>query len=308
MAEPATSIPLILATLASAFAFVLIVRRFRQPVGHRGSVMPVQIIFAGIGSLCLGVFVYRVAAIHKAWVPLEAHVDGLLLIGILLAFSILYIQSRPKLFGLSLFATPLLFLMLAWGVCASLWTYRPFNNQTFEPAWIIFHTSTTYLGLLGCGIGAAGGAMYLFVQRRLKDKAKLGQVNPMASLETLELLILRAATLGFALLTLSLVSGLIVVTQSELTTSMGVAWWSSPKLYLAASAWLVYALLVNVRSFTTFRGRRAAWLAIAGLVLVLATYGAVEAMSRSTDDDPRLPMQIEPVTETRDAAPYSEGD
>ena len=122
--------------------------------------------------------------------------------------------------------------------------------------------------------------MYLFVQGRLKTKAGLGQVNPMASLETLETLIIRAATLGFVLLTLSLISG-FMVTQSDEATSLGKAWWSSPKVWLAVSAWVVYAVLINVRSFSTVRGRRAAWLAIAGLVLVLATYGAVEALDRT---------------------------
>lgn len=282
MTEPQTSIPLILATLASALAFVLAAQRVRLPDDQRPSLWAMHLLLGATTLICAAVFAYRVIYVHRVWQPVQAHVDGLLLIAGLLAPSIWYIQSRPRLFGLSLFALPLLTLILLWGVCASLWTYRPFKLDTFEPAWVVFHTTATYLGLLGCGLGAAGGAMYLFVQRRIKAKAGLGQVNPMASLETLEMLILRAATLGFVLLTLSLVSGLIIVTQADQATSLGKAWWTSPKVWLAASAWGVYALLINIRSFSTFRGRRAAWLAIAGLVLVLATYGAVEALSKKT--------------------------
>lgn len=190
-------------------------------------------------------------------------------------------------------------MILLWGVCATLWTYRPFNLDSFAPAWSFFHLAVTYFGLLGCGLGAAGGAMYLFVQGRLKSKAGLGQVNPMASLETLETLIVRAATLGFVLLTLSLVSGMIMVTQSDEATSLGSDWWRSPKVWLAAAAWVVYAVLINVRSFSTFRGRRAAWLAIAGLVLVLATYGAVEALDRS-EPETDVPASLEPRPEEAD--------
>lgn len=279
--SPATSILLILSTLATALAFAMAVRRVRVQGDDQPNAWPLHLLIGAVTLLCAGLFIYRVLVIHKAWQPLQAHVDGLLLIGALLAPAILYIQTRPRLFGLSLFALPLLGLILLWAVCASLWTYRPFKHDTFEPAWVVFHTTATYLGLLGCGLGAAGGAMYLFVQRRIKSKAGLGQVNPMASLETLETLIIRAATLGFVLLTLSLVSGLIIVTQADRTTSLGEAWWGSPKVWLAAAAWVVYALLINIRSFSAFRGRRAAWLAIAGLVLVLATYGMVEAMSKS---------------------------
>ena len=285
MPEQATSIPLIIAILATAGAMVLAARRIRQSPEATSQLWPIQAMLGLVVTICLGTFILRVALVHKAWQPVQAHIDGLLLIGLLLAASILYIQSRPRLFGLTLFALPLLALILLWGVCATLWTYRPFNLDSFTPAWTVFHLTATYLGLLGCGLGAAAGAMYLFVQGRLKNKAGLGQVNPMASLETLETLIVRSATLGFVLLTLSLISGLVMVTQSENVTAYGKAWWISPKVLLAGSAWVVYAVLINVRSFSTMRGRRAAWLAIAGLVLVLATYGAVEAIDQRQQGD-----------------------
>lgn len=285
MNELPTSIPLILAAIAAIIATVLAVLRLRRPSDQPAPLWPIQALLAFVTLLCIGAFVYRIAVVHKAWAPVQAHVDGLLLIGLLLAPAILYIQSRPRLFGFSLFALPLLSLILAWGVCARLWTYRAFDLDTFAPAWTVFHLGVTYLGLLGCGIGAAAGAMYLFVQGRLKAKAGLGQVTPMASLETLETLIIRAATLGFVLLTLSLISGLVMVTQTDEATSLGKAWWGSPKVWLAALSWVVYAVLINGRSFSTVRGRRAAWLAIAGLMLVLATYGAVEALDRTEQAD-----------------------
>jgi len=281
MPEPATSIPLIFAAIASAVAFVFGLRRLRMSEGHRNTPVVMILMLVSIAVICVTVFVGRVVMVHKAWIPVQAHVDGLLLIATMLSVAILYIQSRPRLFGLSLFALPLLLLILSWGICASLWTYRPFNLDSFEPAWLVFHTTTTYLGLLGCGIGAACGAMYLFVQGRLKSKAGLDTARPMASLETIETLIIRSATLGFVLLTLSLLSGLVIVTQSSETTSLGSSWWASPKVWLASAAWVVYALLINIKSFSSVRGRRAAWLAIAGLVLVLATYGVVEVLDKA---------------------------
>lgn len=300
MPEPATSIPLILATLVSGLAFVIAARHARVPDDQRPPVLPLNLMLGCIALLCIGVFSFRIVFVHgRQWVPVQYHVDGLLLISMILSVAILYTQLRPRLFGLSLFALPLLTLMLAWGVCASLWTYRPFNLDSFQPVWTVFHTLATYLGLLGCGVGAAVGAMYLFVQGRLKSKAGLVKVNPMASLETLEVLILRAATLGFVFLTLSLISGLIMVTNSDAATSLGSAWWVSPKVLLAAAAWVVYAVLMNVRSFSTMRGRRAAWLAIAGLFLVLATYGAVEAIDRT--ETPKDIVPADPAIQKQEA-------
>lgn len=278
MPEPVTSIPLILATLASLAALVLAVRRVRVPEPQRPSAKAQHLLVTLAGLLCVGVFGYRIVFVHKAWQPVQAHVDGLLMIGALLAFAVLFIQARPRLFGLSVFILPVLALMLAWGVCASLWTYRPFHLDTFEPAALVFHLATIYFGLLSCALGAAAGGMYLFVQGRLKSKTDLANVNPMASLETLETLIIRSATLGFVLLTVAMIAGVLIYTQADASSTVREAWWLSPKLYLASGAWVVYALLINVRHTSAFRGRRAAWLAIAGLVLVLATYGAVEAV------------------------------
>ncbi|MEM9021619.1 MAG: cytochrome c biogenesis protein CcsA [Planctomycetota bacterium] len=278
MPQPLTSIPLILLTIAAALSSVTALRRLGTPEGQRTG-LTLQHSLVGVITLgCAGIFCFRWLILHESWQPLQAHVDGLLLIGTLLAGSILFIQARPRLFGLSAFALPLLTLILAWGICAALWTYRAFNLDSFQPVWIGFHTGSTYLGLLSCMIGAGAGAMYLFVQHRLKSKIHLPGTMPLASLETLETLIIRAATLGFVLLTLSLITGLIIVTQTVRETALGPSWWTSPKVWLATAAWATYALLLNVRYATSFRGRRAAWLAIGGLVLLLATYGAVEAI------------------------------
>lgn len=102
MPDPATSIPLILATLASGIAFVLTARRVRRPEEVAPPLWPLSALLGGVTLLCAGLFLYRIAVVHKAWVPVQAHVDGLLLIALLLTPAILYVQSRPRLFGLSL--------------------------------------------------------------------------------------------------------------------------------------------------------------------------------------------------------------
>lgn len=287
MPDPATSIPLILMTvLSTTAAFAALRRLHRRPAeqgdtGNAPGTPPALSLSVGaIAMGCITVLLIRWLGLRETWSPVESHVDGLLLMCALFAGAVVFIQHKPKLRGLAAFALPLLSLLLLWAICASLWTYRPFNLPTIAPAWSVFHAVSTYLGLLCCAIGAIAGAMYLYVQRRLK--AKHAVPGRLASLETLETLIIRAATLGFVLLTLSLLSGVVLITRSDTpgTTPLGVEWWFSPKVILATLAWAVYALLMNVRHASAFRGRRAAWLAIAGLALVLATYGVVEAIEK----------------------------
>jgi len=286
MTDPATSIPLILMTLLSAAASAAALRRLRatpDSTDRAGSPVMHQAAAVLIALGCVGVLLVRWLGLRGSWSPVESHVDGLVMMCAFFAGALLFIQTRPKLRGLAAFALPLLTLLLLWAICASLWTFRLFRQDSIEPVWLVFHTTSTYLGLLSCAIGAIAGAMFLYVQRRLKSKQAVP--GRLASLETLETLIIRAATLGFVLLSLSLVSGVVLVTRDRSGTALGIDWWLSPKVVLATLAWAVYALLMNVRYASAFRGRRAAWLAIVGLVLLLATYGTVEVIEKRAARD-----------------------
>jgi ABC-type uncharacterized transport system permease subunit len=232
------------------------------------------------------------------WQPVTSHRDGLVLMSCLLAATVLFIQSRPRLVGLSAFALPVLTFLLSWSVCASAWTYHPFNLPDLHPVWRGAHLAGVYMGTVCCGIATFAGGMYLYVQTRLKRKDDLGGLGGLASLETLEDLIIRSATLGFMLLTLGLVSGFIVISQDGPGLSTG--WWITPKIFMSILAWLVYALLMNVRYASTFRGRRAAWLSVAGLLLLLGVYVAATLMPQiaASDQAPAATSEVAPAAST----------
>ena len=275
MNQPFTTFALLCLTLLSLAAWAAALRRFTRrgqaPVAGRVQQACVGVIALGAAAM----FTYRWLVMHGRWQPLASHLDGLLLIAVIFAVVILFIQSRARLFGLSAFALPLLTVILAWGICASAWTYRPFQLDTFTPVWQALHLGCVYLGTLCAAIAAIAGGMYLYVQARLKHKSDLGGLGRFASLETLEGLIIRTATLGFLLLTLGLVTGLVITLEAP--NPHGPDWWYSPKVILATAAWAVFAIVMNVRHATRFRGARAAWLSIAGLVLLLTVYGVVTA-------------------------------
>ncbi len=278
---------LIALTAAAVAAWLAALYRFRggvsSPAADPEAARPYltagrvqQTLLAVIATAAAGMFFYRWLVVVERWQPLAAHLDGLLLMSVLFAAVILFIQSRPRLFGLSLFALPLLALILGWAVCAAVWTYRPFNLESLHPVWQGLHLTSVYLGTLGAAIAAIAGGMYLFVQYRLRHKPAAAGCTPLASLETLESVIIRTATLGFALLTLGIAAGLVIIVESPDTTVPG--WWHTPKVLLAVAAWAVYALVMNVKHTTRFRGARAAWLSILGLALLLAVYGIVTAL------------------------------
>jgi ABC-type uncharacterized transport system permease subunit len=274
------TLSLIVMTVLSLAACVVAFRRLRHPGENRVASPIQQGLVSLIGAGAAALFVYRWLAVHNRWQPLTAHLDGLLLLAVLFAAMAIFIQSRPRLLGLSAFALPLLTLVLAWSICASAWTYRPFDLES-AAVWKAVHLAGVYLGTLCAGVAAIAGGMFLYVRSFLKRKVDLSGLGRLASLETLEGVIIKSATLGFALLTLGLVSGLVILSSEPAV--LGDGWWYSAKIVTAAAAWLVYAVVMNVRYATSFRGARAAWLSIAGLVLLLVTYGIVTALPSAAE-------------------------
>lgn len=290
MANTLTTISLAILTLVSLVASVLAFLQSRETAkfgessetAKRGEVPAGTNVGRTIMTLtwiCLiggtSVFIYRMFAIYKQWQPLKDHVDGLLLIAAMLAAMILYLQGWAKVRGLSVFALPMLTLIFAWAICASEWTLHPFGE--FDSVWKTIHLGAVYLGMFFFVIASIAGGMYIVVQRKLQSPTGPAATRPFASLETIERLIIRTSSVGFALLTIGLVTGLVIVT-SDPDQRLGDGWWYSPKVVLATAVWVIYAVVMNVKYTSNFRGARAAWLSIAGLVLLLATFGIATAL------------------------------
>ncbi len=299
MSNLLTSLTFLLLTLLSLVAWAAALHRLRHPSdsGKPGTLQQWL-----VGTICMGsgaLFFVRWLAVHSRWQPVAAHVDGLALMAMLFAGVILYVQNRRRLFGLSAFALPVLTFILAWGICAATWTADPFDLGTLHPVWKGMHLVGVYLGTLCAAVAAVAGGMFLFVQRRLKHKQGLATFGHLASLEALETMIVRTATLGFVLLTLGLIAGLVVLSETASTT---INWWYGPKIALAVTAWLVYALVMNVRYTSRFRGTRAAWLAIGGLVLLLVTYGLITALPQKKQGEKTTAPQLVHQNESQDAS------
>jgi len=273
MHDSITTIGLAVLTLLSLTATIIAGRSLFVPTMREVWQPRVRLMTWIISGGCAALYLHRLLMVNEHFAPLEAHVDGLLLIGAILAAMIPLIARWSVLPGLFAFTLPLLTLFVAWGVCASAWTFHLFAiNSTIQ----MLHRFGVYLGTLCFVVAAGAGVMFLYVERRLRKKADPPGRNPLGSLEAIERLIIRASGLGFGLLTFGIILGIVMATSEP--ARFGGGWWYSPKVLLTFGAWAIYAIVMNVRHATIFRGTRAAWLSIAGLVLVLAVYGIVTAL------------------------------
>ncbi len=241
--------------------------------------------------LCAAVFLYRAFAVHQSWLPLQSHVDGLSLMAALLGATITYLHLTQRLPGVGLFALPVLVMLTLWGVCASWWTLRPFS---IESVWATAHLMSVYLGSLAFAAAAAAGALWLYIDRQMRSKdhraQRLQTLGRLGDLESIEAAIHFAATFGFVLLTIGLITGVIILTGAA---EISRDWWRSPKVVLAAAVWLIFALVMHVRFVPTFRGRRAALLSILGFILIVMAMAVAQTLpGPTTEKSPKPKIEI----------------
>jgi len=176
-------------------------------------------------------------------------------------------EFRYKLKLLSSFILPIVFLIM---FSSSIF---PREIKALSPVlqsyWFGIHVILAFLGdaafAMACGIGV----MYLIQERNVKSKHLSRLFQKLPSLQTLDEINYHLITLGFPLLTLAMISGVVWA-----NSAWGSYWRWDPKEVWSLITWLIYALVLHLRLTVGWRGKKAAILSIAGfLVVIFAFFG-----------------------------------
>ncbi len=135
-------------------------------------------------------------------------------------------------------------------------------------SWLFpLHTTLLLFAYASFFVVFAASVMYLLQERELKHKTFSGIFHRLPSLTTVNEIATSAAGIGFTLLSLGLMTGMIWSSSRD-----GRLWHNDPKEVFAALTWLLYLGLILYRSTASWRGRSAAWLGVVGFALVLCTF------------------------------------
>ena len=209
------------------------------------------------------------------WLPLEDNFDSLIWLGILITLFVLYVQTTRPIVGIDFFLLPVVILLL---IAAAVFG-RNKPNQYVPKTWDWVHRASAYGGAVAFAVAGAVGAMYLITNARLRRKSSKPGIL-FGSLERLEQLTRISVTLGFALLTVGLITGTIFYLHRDPENRMQARWFLNPTVVLTFAVWVIYALVLHAPINPTFRGRKAAMLSIVGFVLMIATLVAVQYMPK----------------------------
>jgi ABC-type uncharacterized transport system permease subunit len=210
---------------------------------------------------------------RRNWLPLDDNFDSLIWLALLLAGFVAYMQRARPLRGLDWFVMPVAMVFLIGAEVVG----RERPHAYVESVWTWAHYVSSMLGAAAFVVAGAGGAMFLVVSDRLRRKTATPGPN-LGSLERLESFTFIAVSMGFALLTIGLITGLVLARDPAASQRLGPTWYYSPKVVLAFAVWIVYALVLHAPINPSFRGRRSAMLSVVGLALMIGTLVAVQFM------------------------------
>jgi ABC-type transport system involved in cytochrome c biogenesis permease subunit len=130
--------------------------------------------------------------------------------------------------------------------------------------WPHAHVLLASAGLSLLGFAGLAGVIFLFEHARLKSKKSLDRRFPLPSLEALDRVNAVSLAVGFLLLTLGVITGMI-----WLQTTKGRPWTGTAHEAWSLVAWVIYVALVYARFAANQGSRQLAISAVAGFAFLL---------------------------------------
>lgn len=186
-----------------------------------------------------------------------------------LAFLATYVRTREDALGLAVYPVAFVLVLVAALAPAS-GREDPILKSLFLP----IHTMLALLGYGALFVAATMGVFYLIQERELKARAPRAFYYLIPSLERCDSIGGRSVSLGFAFLTLAIVTGVLWSHAAK-----GVYWIWDAKGWAATIAWLIYVVLITARRRSGWGGRRAALLGIVGFAAVVFTFAWMTLLS-----------------------------
>lgn len=149
--------------------------------------------------------------------------------------------------------------------------------DAFRSPWLPVHIALAFLGNASLVIAGIIAGVYLVQDARLKKKKSRPRpgtgLHRLPNLELLDRTSVRLIEVGFALMTLALLSGMLYGREV-----WGVYWKWELRNVVSVVVWALFALLLHFRITIGWRGRKAALLTIMGVAVTLISLVGLGAL------------------------------
>ena len=129
--------------------------------------------------------------------------------------------------------------------------------------WLSVHVFTCFLAYAGFAVSCLSAVGFLVGTR---TGSKMNQDTR----DALEIVVEKTVSFGFLFLTVGIITGAVWA-----NSAWGSYWTWDPKETWSLVTWFAYAVFLHCRLMRGWRGRRIAWVSIAGFACVMFTYFGV---------------------------------
>jgi cytochrome c-type biogenesis protein CcsB len=258
--------------LKTLFLSLALMGYFAGAVGHiyyflsrRTKILWTATVFVGIG------FASHTAALITRFadlgtIPVTQPFDFLMVFAWVVILAYGAAQIRFRMPHLGLFMVPVAVLVLAAAFLQP--RARVVDPPPFGSVWLTIHVAMAFLGAATFVVLFSMGIMYMIQERQLKQKNFGTWFYRLPSLDVLDGGSFWALALGFPMMTLGLISGMVWAAYVR-----GSYWnLSLERILPLLIIWAAYGLLLFGRVAAGWRGRRAAWFSVLGFFGVLISY------------------------------------
>lgn len=188
----------------------------------------------------------------------------------LLALAYLYTELTTDERAMGVFILPIIVVLLAVSTLAPA---ESEPNPLLDSPWFWVHMLSLLFAYASFALAGVLGLTYVLQFKEIKKKNLGFFYTRLPSLQTLDVMNSRAVTVGWALLTIGVVVGLVWVRQAHAAApgDPQVAAFSigDPKILITILTWLLYSFAVTARRMMGWSGRKAAWLSAVGFVVIM---------------------------------------
>jgi cytochrome c-type biogenesis protein CcsB len=220
--------------------------------------------------LLLGGLVFHTAALGLDFVrqghfPATNMRETLSFAGWAIAGVFILLSYRYNLKILGVYAAP--FIALIMVIVSQLPDEPSKTTELFKSVWLVAHVTAIFIGEAAFALACGVGALYLIQENSIKTKKHRFFFKRLPSLDLLDSTGYGCIVVGFTLLTIGLITGLVYA-----KSVWGRFWSWDPKEVWSGISWLFYAALLHERLTVGWRGRRSAIMAIVGFGVLLFTF------------------------------------
>ena len=166
---------------------------------------------------------------------------------------------RVRQVGAIVFTVALLMALYIWSLPAWMREVNPVIPALQSGPLMWFHVGSAIAAYAAFSVAFGAAVLYLIGERR--------RFSWLPSADLLDDLGYRSVTIGFPLLTMTLILGAIWANDA-----WGAYWQWDPKETAALFLWLVYGVYLHTRTLRGIRGRGSAWILFAGFFAMLFVY------------------------------------